>query len=134
MYLVDTSIWVHALRARGSSKIQEKLRPLIQSGQAGLTDWIILELMTGIRSDEDQKTFNAFLTPLPRFEINSSCWEAGWKLAVTLRKNGVTPSAADCLIAATAISYQASLIHLDQDFEAIARHSSLQGLNWAGYL
>lgn len=134
MYLIDTSIWVHALRTNGSPKIQEKLRPLILSGQAAIIDWIILELMTGIRSDEDQKTLNAFLMPLPRFEIDSSCWEAGWKLAVGLRKNGITPSAADCLIAATAIRHQVSLIHLDQDFEAIARHSSLQNLNWADYL
>lgn len=134
MYLVDTSIWVHALRPHGNRNIQERLRPFILSGQAALASWIVLELMTGIRSDEEQRALNAFLSPLPRFQVDDSCWEISFRLAATLRKKGVSPSAADCLIAATAVAHKASLIHLDHDFSRMARLAELQEMNWTHFL
>lgn len=134
MHLVDTSVWIHALRPKGSPMVKEKLRPLILSGQAALTDWIVLELMTGIRSHEEGEALNAFLTPLPWLPVTPACWEISQGLAVILRKKGITPSAADCLIGAAAIHHQTSLIHLDQDFVDVARYSSLKEISWIGFL
>jgi predicted nucleic acid-binding protein len=55
-------------------------------------------------------------------------------LAVTLRKKGIIPSAADCLIGAAAIQHQVSLIHLDRDFVDIAQYSSLKETSWIRFL
>lgn len=134
MYLVDTSLWIHALRPRGNKTIQEKLRPLILAGTAAITHWIVLELMTGIRSGEEQKSLNTFLEPLPLLQAEDACWTIAWELAAHLREKGLTPSAADSLIAAVAIKNEIPLIHIDQDFAGIAEHSRLKAINWIEYL
>lgn len=134
MYLVDTSLWIQALRPRGNKSIQEKLRPFILAGSAHITDWITLELMTGIKSGEEQKKLEAFLAPLPRLSIETFCWKIACDLAVTLRKKGITPSAADSLIAAIAIKNEMSLLHVDQDFSRMAQYIKLKEVNWIEYL
>jgi len=134
MYLVDTSLWIHALRPRGNKTIQEKLRPLILAGNAIIAPWIVLELMTGIRSGEEQKNLNTFLEPLPKLQVEDACWPIAWELAAHLRKKGLTPSAADSLIASIAIKNEIPLLHVDQDFTEIARHCRLKEVNWIEYL
>jgi predicted nucleic acid-binding protein len=54
MHLVDTSVWIHALRPSGSVAVRERLRPLILNGEVAVTEWILLELMTGLRSSEQK--------------------------------------------------------------------------------
>ena len=134
MFLVDTSIWIHALRPRGNRNIQEKLRPLILARQAALTEWIVLELMTGIRSTEEYKALSTFLAPVPRLPINLTCWESAYKLVADLRKKGTTPSAADSIIAAVSIHHEVPLIHLDEDFVRMVPHTKLEEIDWSGYL
>jgi len=134
MYLVDTSLWIHALRPRGNRTIQEKLRPLILAGSALITHWIVLELMTGIRSGEEQKSLNAFLEPLPLVPVDTASWSVAWELAANLRKKGYTPSAADSLIAAIAIKNEIVLLHVDQDFTDMAEHCRLKEATWIEYL
>ena len=53
-------------------------------------------------------------TPLARFE-------AAARIYAQCRVDGVTPGSIDCLIAATAIAYELPVLHLDGDFELIAR-------------
>jgi len=56
MHLVDTSVWIHALRPSGSAAVRERLRPLILNGEVAVTEWILLELMTGLRSSEKKES------------------------------------------------------------------------------
>jgi predicted nucleic acid-binding protein len=58
-------------------------------------------------------------TPLERFE-------AAAKLYIACRAIGVTPSTADCLVAACAIRHDVPLLHLDHDFDHIARVAPLR--------
>ena len=52
MVLVDTWVWIYALRPRGNAAIQGQLRTLVLSGETAVTDWILLELMTGLSKTE----------------------------------------------------------------------------------
>jgi len=62
-------------------------------------------------------------------------WSRAWDLAARLRKKAISPSAADCLIATIAISWGATLLHCDSDFEHIAKHEKdLRTLDWRGLL
>src|SRR5262249_20958182 len=122
MHLVDTSVWIEALRSSGSRRIQEELEPLVRAGDVGLMDWIILELMVGVRANESSASLLKRLAPIHRLQIPERGWVQAWELAVLLRKKAVSPSAADCLIATAAISHGATLLHCDGDFELIARH------------
>ncbi|GJL54764.1 MAG: ribonuclease VapC11 [Nitrospirales bacterium] len=130
MYLVDTSVWIHALRPSGSPAIQTLLKPLITNEETAITEWILLELMTGLRTHEHQETLLRWLAPIPRLSFDLTWWEAAWSYAARLRKRGISPSAADCLIAAVAIGHEVTLLHCDADFEAMTPAIPLRTQDW----
>src|SRR5436309_15531717 len=131
MHLVDTSVWIEALRVSGSRKIREELEPLVRAGDVAVTDWIILELMAGIRSHESSTGLLKRFAPIHRLDLPEGGWELAWDLAARLRKKSVSPSAADCLIARIALSHHATLLHCDRDFELIAKQEKDLGtLDW----
>jgi len=134
MYLVDSSIWIHALRPAGNAEIQARLKPLIVEGQTAVTEWILLELMTGLVRSQQPSTLLQWFEPVPRLPFNPEWWEIAWELAGSLRRHGVSPSAADCLIATTAMKHEVTLIHCDTDFEAMKPTLRLQTLDWTKYL
>ncbi len=134
MHLVDTSVWVHALRPSGHTAIRALLRPLILNGEVAVTEWILLELMTGLRTSERKDSLLQWFAPISRLPFEASWWEHAWDLAARLRREGVTPTAADCLIATVAIKHQAVLIHCDKDFESMKPLFSLVTLDWTPYL
>lgn len=133
MQLVDTSVWIHALRRPGNPKIQELLKPLVISGSAAITEWIVLELMVGIRTSENANDLIRKMTPLPRLSFSSEKWNQAWTLAAGLRKKGVSPGAADCFISTIAITHNVPLVHCDADFEQVAKHSDLRTIDWTIY-
>ncbi len=134
MVLLDTSVWIFALRPSGSPEIQARVRPLILNGEAALTDWIMLELMTGLRKGQRADSLLEFFSPLSRLSFHESWWAKAWRLAATLRQKGISPSAADCLIATTALEHGVVLWHCDQDFEHINRHSPLKTFRLIKYI
>jgi len=134
MYLIDTSVWIHALRPTGNAEIRAQLKPLIVNAQTCVTEWILLELMTGLTKTEQPSSLLQWFTPVPRLPFHSEWWERAWKNAALLRKQGVTPSAADCLVATIAIEHHVTLIHCDADFEAMTPILPLRTLDWTTYL
>jgi predicted nucleic acid-binding protein len=134
MYLVDTSVWIHALRPTGHAEIQARLKPLILNAQTSVTEWIILELMTGLAKSEQPSSLLQWFAPVPRLPFHPDWWDTAWDFAGRLRKHGVSPSAADCLIATIAIKHHVTLIHCDADFEAMTPILPLQTLDWVTYL
>jgi predicted nucleic acid-binding protein len=134
MYLVDTSVWSHALRPTGNTEIQARLKPLIINEQTAVTEWILLELMTGLVKSEQPSGLLQWFTPVPRLPFKPEWWDTAWNLAARLRKQGISPSAPDCLIATVALKHQVTLIHCDTDFEAIQPILRLQTLDWTQYL
>lgn len=134
MYLVDTSVWVHALRPAGDARIRALLQPLILGGETALTDWIVLELMTGLSKSEEANTLLQRFEPLPRLSFDAAWWAKAWAHAAALRKRGVTPTAADCLIATVALEHRVTLLHCDSDFEAMKPVIPLRTMDWTGHL
>ena len=134
MYLIDTSVWIHALRPTGNAEIRTRLKPLIVNAQTCITEWILLELMTGLTKTDQPSSLLQWFTPVPRLPFHPEWWERAWENAGRLRKQGVTPSAADCLIATIAIEHRVTLIHCDTDFEAMIPILPLQTLDWTIHL
>jgi predicted nucleic acid-binding protein len=134
MYLVDTSVWIHALRPSGSPHIQTTLKPLIAGGRTVVTEWILLELMTGLPKNQEPGALLDWFAPVVRMSFDPMWWNKAWNHAARLRKRGISPSAADCLIATIAIEHGLVLVHCDNDFEAMKPTLSLQTLDWTGYL
>jgi len=134
MHLVDTSIWIHALRPSGSVAVRERLRPLILNGEVAVTEWILLELMTGLRSSEQKNSLLRWFSPVTRLPFEHAWWEAAWDFAARLRRAGISPTAADCLIATVALKHQAMLVHCDGDFESMKPIIPLVTLDWTSHL
>lgn len=134
MPLVDTSVWIHALRPGGNASIRSLLRPLIVSGEAAVTEWVLLELMTGLRASEAPGTLLRWFAPVARLPFDNRWWPQAWDNAARLRKRGVSPAAADCLIATVAIEHRVPLVHCDTDFEAMKPALSLVTLDWTRHL
>jgi predicted nucleic acid-binding protein len=129
---VDTSAWIEFFRSGGNRTVRSNLQALILSGDVAITEWIILELMAGIRATETTSQVLDRLSNVHRLPFREDGWARAWDLAARLRKKGVSPSAADCLIATVAIDHDATLIHCDTDFEAIAKHEKkLRTLDWS---
>ena len=131
MYLVDNSVWIHALRRGGNQEIRSRLRTLVLAGETAVTEWILLELMPGLSRSEDAKGLLERFSPVTLIPFRQEWWAKAWDLAADLRKHGVTPSAADCLIATLALESSVAVIHCDQGFEAARRHSKLQTQDWS---
>jgi predicted nucleic acid-binding protein len=134
VHLVDTSVWVEFLRRSGSAVIQARLRPLILQGQVAVANWIVLELMTGLSRTEKPSHLLARLSPISRLPLPDEAWPRAWDLAAALRRHGVTPTAADCVIATIAMVADVPLIHCDGDFEDIRKYSALRTVDWRAAL
>lgn len=134
MYLIDTSVWVHALRPSGHPGIQSRLKPLIVNGETAITEWILLELMTGLVKGEQPDSLLRWFSPVTRLSFHPVWWEKTWQHAAKLRKQGISPSAADSLIATVALEHQVTLIHCDRDFEAMKAALALRTLDWTDCL
>jgi predicted nucleic acid-binding protein len=78
MYLVDTSVWIHALRPSGSPAIQAKLKPLLVGGQTAVTEWILLELMTGLPKSQEPDTLLSWFEPVLRMPFDTGWWHKAW--------------------------------------------------------
>lgn len=129
MILVDTSAWVEFLRATGSPT-HARLRALLESDEPlATTEVVVMELLAGAKD-------GAHLDRLRRAVLGRCQVLAGHGLTDheraaeiyrRCRTRGATVRAiVDCLIAAVAIRTGVTLLHADQDFEQIARHSRLR--------
>jgi len=120
--LVDSSIWVRLEHERLS------LRELIPTDvQVAVCPIVILEVLRGTRTARHAATRTMLAaatmldapTPLVRFEKAAELYRQ-------CRDRGVTPSVADCLVAACAIAHGIPLLHGDRDFDHIARATTLR--------
>lgn len=94
-----------------------------------MTEWILLELITGLGKSESQESLLSWFKPVERLRCSSS-WELAWANAARLRKRGISVTAADCLIATVAIENNVPLVHCDADFEKMKGVLPLTTEDW----
>ena len=96
-----------------------------------MTEWVLLELITGLGKSESQESLLAWFEPVRRLNFwYSSSWEHAWANAARLRKRGISVTAADCLIATVAIDNKVPLAHCDADFEKMKGVLPLTTEDW----
>jgi predicted nucleic acid-binding protein len=126
--LADTSAWVEYLRATGSL-VHLRLRKLIaDEGELVTTEVVIMELLAGEPSPEGVAQLRRLLGRFDLLPVEGLAdYEAAAELYRRCRAGGETVrSLTNCLIAAVAVRSGATLLHRDQDFEVIARHTPLR--------
>lgn len=120
MILVDSSSWVHFLRANGDPVVRSRVEAALTSGEACWCPLVRLELWNGAAGDRDRKSLRDFEDVLPELAIDDDVWAGAHGLARRARSAGVSVPATDLLIAACARRHGADLETADSDFEQLA--------------
>ena len=118
MVLVDTSSWIHMLRADGDETVRARVESLLEAGTACWCSMIRLELWNGA-GERDKKALKDFEQHLRELPINNEVWNSAYVFAQKARSAGVTAPGADVLIAACARFHGVELEHADSDFDRL---------------
>lgn len=122
MIVVDTTVWIDFLEARGTP-FDLHLAELIERGEPlALTDLIYCEVLQGILDEGNFRRVRGILRSYPVLRMRGlGTFEHAALIYRDCRRRGFTiRKTADCLIAATCLEVGAELYHNDRDFEAIA--------------
>jgi predicted nucleic acid-binding protein len=126
LILADTSAWVEYLRGTESAA-NARLHDLIASRSAATTDVVMMEVLAGARDDLHRRRLRALLGQCVYLRTSApDDYEQAAAVSVACRRSGFTVRGlTDCLLAAVALREQATILHVDRDFDAIARCTPL---------
>ena len=128
MIVVDTTVWVDFLRAKGTA-FDLHLAELIGRGEVvALTDLIYCEILQGIRDQTRFAQVRDVLRSYPILRIRGlHVFERAAEIYRDCRRRGfIIRKTIDCLIASTCLNAGAELYHNDRDYEFIARVRNLK--------
>lgn len=125
LVLIDTSVWIEVLRKEPPQALADGVRRAILERRVATTGMVMLELLSGTRTERDYRELSQDLRAL-HYLSTEEAWPEAWQLSFRLRRHGVTVPSADVLIAAVAVAHLCLLLHADEHFTTIARHSALQ--------
>jgi predicted nucleic acid-binding protein len=118
MIVVDTSVWVQALRTRDSPERQEMDR-LLAREEIAMVGPVLTEVLGGARSDQEFEALRPRLMALPHFPETRLTWLRVGEVSFQLRRVGSLVPLIDIVIAALAIEHDCSVYTLDQHFQRI---------------
>ena len=126
--LVDTSVWIDFFAGRDTQQTQVFKGAVREGVDVALTGVVLAEILQGVPSDPE---FTRLRRDLSFFRLLHPMSEETYVRAATLyrkgRKQGVTiRSLVDCLIAAIAMEYGATILHRDRDYERISEYAPLK--------
>lgn len=124
-FLVDTSVWIFALRKKFIPSIKERISQLLKEHMLLTNGMIKLEILGGVKIEEEFRRLKARFDALDEVEIDTAVWETAYKMAFDLRRKGITVPSTDILIAACALTTGSTLVHADAHFDVMAKHSGL---------
>ena len=125
MILVDTSAWVEFLRNTGSpvcALVDEMLQH-----EVAVCDVVRMEVLAGARDEAHLRSLRRLLARAALIQTLATDYEDAAALYRRCRQRGETVrKLIDCLIASTAIRAKAPILHNDNDFDVLARHTELR--------
>jgi predicted nucleic acid-binding protein len=126
MVLIDTSLWIFALKKNFHPFVKDKIEKILIESDVAITGIIELELLGGAKTEKEYDRLKSRLDALYYIETTKSLWDSASRLAFDLKIKGVNVPYTDILIAASAIKEKAVLLHADSHFDTIAKHSELK--------
>jgi hypothetical protein len=123
--LIDTSAWIEFLRDTGSPVCQ-RVDALLDEDIA-VCDPVRMEVLAGARDERHLSDLRRLLARASTISVEPIDYEEAAALYRACRRQGDTVrKLIDCLIAAAAMRASASILHLDADYDILARHTSLR--------
>jgi len=125
LILVDTSAWIEFLRDT-QSPVCERVDTLLAS-RIATCDAVRMEVLAGARDQEHLEQLRRLLARATLLPTESIDFDTAAAVYRTCRSQGKTVrKLIDCLIAAVAIRANVPVLHMDQDFTAIAAATDLR--------
>ncbi len=116
LILVDTSLWVCALRRNGFDVERTEVFSLIREGTAAWCDVVRLELWRGVSSDYDRKMLTKLAEQVPCLPIDATTWKLACELANVGRANGQQFPSSALVIFSCSHQHRVVLRHRDKHF------------------
>ena len=128
MILPDTSAWIEFIRGSRSDVHFAMARALSQDRDIVTTGVVVMELLAGEPSDTDAARTRSTLLEYPMTPLHAPRdFEEAARIYRRCRAAGGTVrQLTDCLIAVAAMKAGAAVLHLDRDFDVIARYTGLR--------
>ena len=126
LFLVDTSAWILALRKDFLPPVKDRIGYLLKENTIVTSGMIKLELLGGTKAEIEFQRLKTRLDALETIETNTSLWERAFALSFNLRRKGVTVPYTEILIAASALTVDAIVVHADNHFDLMKPHCSLK--------
>jgi predicted nucleic acid-binding protein len=124
MFLIDSSAWIEYLRPKGSQRVKQRIRDILQKEEAVSCGIVIVEILRGAKNEKDFLSLNDSLRSLPQIPIDDAVIERASKWGFILDRKSKFVSTTDLLIASAAYK-KARLIHVDSDFGLISSEVDL---------
>jgi predicted nucleic acid-binding protein len=118
LVIIDTSIWVPALRTKDAPE-KRQIAALVRSGEAAIVGIILVEVLRGARSLKDYEELNEQLHAAYLVPDSEGGWLRSARLMVELKQRGETIPLPDAIIAAQAMEGDHSLLANDVHFERV---------------
>ena len=125
MFLIDSSVWVEYFRSKGSQKVKERVKAILQRDEAVSCGIVIVEILRGARNEKDFQALRDSLVSLPQISLDDTVVERASRWGFLLDRKGKVVSTTDLLIASAAYK-KARLLHSDSDFEVITSVADLE--------
>ena len=124
MILIDTSAWIEFLRDTGSATCN-RVEALLES-EIAICDAVRMEVLAGARG-ERLHNLRRLLAQATVFPTGPMHYDDAAALYRLCRQEGETVrKLIDCLIGAVAIGANVPVLHNDDDFDVLARHTDLK--------
>jgi predicted nucleic acid-binding protein len=124
--LIDSSCWVEYYRADGNTRIQNAVEEAIESDEAATCGMIRIEILGYISRQTEYNAVSRDFSGMHDLTITHCEFDAAIEIGRVLRTKGFNVPSTDLLIAATAISHRAMLLHCDKHFQTIGKYSDLK--------
>ena len=128
--LVDTSAWILGFRGSAPAALQGFLKEAIDQNRVVLTPLIILELLQGCRTEMEFGDLKEKLESFESCPLDAISWKDAYRLGFSLRRKDLTIPTLGLLVASLCMKNRLTLLHHDHHFQMIARHSSLDAVDF----
>ena len=120
MKLVDTSAWIHQMRAKGDPAVRARVEALLRAGEAAWCAMVRLEIWAGVGNEREWRILREYEAVVPDLPIDEAAWQAACDLGSRARRAGKTIPASDILICACARQHGVAIEHADAHFDMLA--------------
>lgn len=122
MILIDSSAWIEYYRKNGSAEIKKAVISAIKKDKAAINGIIQVEILAYASTAKDYQDLSSDFSSFHWFDLGKDEFKLAAGTGKILSDKGMTVPATDLIIAASAQTADAALLHCDRHFEIIASY------------